>query len=109
MKISFCSHGSSWVKFILVHNNVFRAVLLKIHDKFKECRKLCNEQEDTRQQAEKQKNQKLFSADSILYKFAINLVSDTACADTSGELEKDELKTKYLTARTLLKVSRLLL
>ena len=78
--------------------------MVKIHEKFKECRKLCNEQVATREQAEKQKNQKLFSADSILYKFAINLVSDTACADTSGELEKEELEKKYLMARTLLKV-----
>ena len=30
---------------------------------------------------------------------------ETACADTSGELEQKELKEKYLIARTLLKVS----
>jgi len=82
---------------------LFKSILLKLHQKFKECRKLCNEQNETREQAEKQKNQKLYSADSILYNFAMKTCEETACADTSGELEQKELKEKYLIARTLLK------
>ena len=96
------------LKTINININFLRSILLKLHQKFKECRKLCNEQNETREQAEKQKNQKLYSADSILYNFAMKTCEETACADTSGELEQKELKEKYLIARTLLKVSHFL-
>jgi hypothetical protein len=80
-----------------------KAILMKLHDKFKQCRQLCNEQEETRKQAEKQKELKLYSADAILYDYAMKTCEDTACADTSGEMNEPQLREKYAIAATLLK------
>ena len=77
---------------------------MKLHDRFKLCRQLCNEQEETRRQAEKQKELKLYSADAILYNYAMKTCEDTACADTSGEMDEIQLREKYAIAATLLKV-----
>ena len=77
---------------------------MKLHEKFKQCRQLCNEQEETRKQAEKQKELKLYSADAILYDYAMKTCEDTACADTSGEMSELQLREKYAIAATLLKV-----
>jgi len=80
-----------------------KAILMKLHEKFKQCRQLCNEQEETRKQAEKQKELKLYSADAILYDYAMKTCEDTACADTSGEMSELQLREKYAIAATLLK------
>ena len=77
---------------------------MKLHEKFKQCRQLCNEQEETRKQAEKQKELKLYSADAILFNYAMKTCEDTACADMSAEMDDIQLREKYAIAATLIKV-----
>ena len=85
---------------------LFRAILVSLNKKYKECRLRCSELKASIRLGDEERDEKFDSADRILYHFALKTCEEAAHADSTGDLDQPDIVQRYLTAKNLLQVDR---